>query len=75
MFRYLLVCVFVAAAAATQAQTKKEKMSPGEMAAHDQMVAEKRADCVRQSKAKEKKLGFTARRKFVKECVAKATGN
>ena len=74
MFRLLIACVFVAASAAAQAQTttKKPKISPGEMAAHDQMVAEKRADCQRQ--AKEKKLGFTARRKFVKECVDKAAG-
>ena len=42
------------------------------MAARDQMVAEKRADCQRQ--AKEQKLGIIARRKFVKECVAKAVG-
>lgn len=74
MFRLLLACAFVAVTVTAQAQTKKEKMSPGEMAAHDQMVAEKRADCQRQSKDKDKKLGFTARRKFVKECVAKATG-
>ncbi len=75
MFRLLLASLFVAMTMAAQAQTAKTKMtkmSPGEMAAHDQMVAEKRSDCQRQ--AKEKKLGFTAGRKFVKECVAKATG-
>ena len=75
MFRLLIACVLLAVPAAAQAQTKKAKMSPGEMAAHDQMVAEKRADCTRQSKDKEKKLGLLARRKFVKECVAKAVGN
>jgi len=47
-------------------------MSPGEMAAHDQMVAEKRAAC--QQQAKENKLKLLERRKFVKECVAKAVG-
>jgi hypothetical protein len=73
MFRLLLACVLLAAPAAVQAQTKKAKMSPGEMAAHDQMVAEKRADCTREAKAQ--KLGLIARRKFVKECVAKAIGN
>ena len=71
MFRLLLACAVVMTSVAAQAQTttKKPKMSPGEMAAHDQMVAEKRSDCQRQ--AKEKKLGLMARRKFVKECVAK----
>jgi hypothetical protein len=74
MFRLLLACVFVVMSMAAQAQTtKKAKMSPGEMAAYDQMVAEKRSDC--QKQAKENKLGLTARRKYVKECVAKAVGN
>lgn len=73
MFRLLLAGALLVVSTAAQAQTtKKPKMSPGEMAAHDQMVAEKRADCTRQ--AKDKKLGFTARRKFVKECVSKAVG-
>jgi len=79
MTRILLTCAIVtavfAAAAAAQAQTtptKKAKMSPGEMAAHDQMVAEKRAAC--QQQAKENKLKLLERRKFVKECVAKAVG-
>ena len=74
MFRFLLAGAILALSFSAQAQTttKKPKMSPGEMAAHDQMAAEKRADCQRQSK--ENKLGFMARRKFVKECVTKAAG-
>lgn len=67
MYRLLLVCAILALSATAQAQTTKK--SPGEMAAEDSAKAEKRAACIKQSKQKEKKLGFTARRKFVKECV------
>ena len=75
MSRLLLACAILAVSFSAQAQTttNKPKMSPGEMAAYDQMVAEKRADCQRQ--AKEQKLGILARRKFVKTCVDKAIGH
>lgn len=53
-------------AAATTAKPSKPK-SPGEIAAHDRAMAEKRADC--QKQAKEQKLGLVARRKFVNACV------
>jgi hypothetical protein len=67
MFRLLLVCAILALSATAQAQTTKK--SPGEMAAEDSAKAEKRAACIKQSKEKERKLGFTARRKFVNACV------
>ena len=70
MSRLLLACAIAALSAAAQAQTAttaSKPHSPGEMAAHDRAMNEKRADCTRQ--AKEKKLGFTERRKFVKACV------
>jgi len=72
MSRLLLACAILAVSFSAQAQTAT-KLSPGEMAARDQMVAEKRADCQRQ--AKEQKLGIIARRKFVKTCVDKAIGH
>jgi hypothetical protein len=68
MLRLLLAGVMLAVAVAAQAQTTKPT-SPGEMAAQDRVKAEKRADCIKQSKEKEKKLGFAARRKFVNDCV------
>ena len=68
MPRLLIACaiLFVTTAGHAQTQTTKPK-SPGEIAAQDRVMAEKRADCTRQ--AKEKKLGLVARRKFVKACV------
>ena len=74
MFRLLLACAILALSAAAQAQTTT-KPSPGEMAAQDNVKAEKRAACIKQSKEKERKLEFAARRKFVKECVDKALGH
>jgi hypothetical protein len=67
MSRLLLVCAILALSATAQAQTTKK--SPGEMAAEDSAKAEKRASCIKQSKEKERKLGFVARRKFVNACV------
>jgi hypothetical protein len=67
MFRLLLVCAILALSATAQAQTTKK--SPGEMAAEDTAKAEKRAACIKQSKEKERKLGFIARRKFVNACI------
>jgi hypothetical protein len=67
MSRLLLVCAILALSATAQAQTTKK--SPGEMAAEDSAKAEKRAACIKQSKEKERKLGFVARRKFVNACV------
>jgi hypothetical protein len=68
MSRLLLVCAFSIVCTMAQAQTATTKpQSPGEMAAHDRAMNEKRADCTRQ--AKEKKLNFLERRKFVKACV------
>ena len=67
MSRLLLVCAVLALSATAQAQTTKK--SPGEMAAEDSAKAEKRAACIKQSKEKERKLGFVARRKFVNACV------
>jgi hypothetical protein len=67
MSRLLLVCAILALSATAQAQTTKK--SPGEMAAEDTAKAEKRAACIKQSKEKERKLGFVARRKFVNACV------
>ena len=67
MFRLLLVCAILALSAAAQAQTTKK--SPGEMAAEDSAKAGKRAACIKQSKEKERKLGFIARRKFVDACI------
>jgi hypothetical protein len=67
MARLLLVCAILALSATAQAQTTKK--SPGEMAAEDTAKAGKRAICIKQSKEKERKLGFVARRKFVKECA------
>jgi hypothetical protein len=68
MFRLLLACAILTVSAAAQAQTTKPA-SPGEMAAQDSAKAEKRAACIKQSKEQERKLGFTARRKFVNACV------
>ena len=68
MSRLLLACAILAVSFAAQAQTTT-KPSPGEMAAQDSAKAEKRAACIKQSKEKERKLGFMARRKFVNECI------
>ena len=68
MSRLFLVCAILALSATAQAQTTTKK-SPGEMAAEDSAKAEKRAACIKQSKEKERKLGFVARRKFVNACV------
>jgi hypothetical protein len=66
------VCVAIAitlsATGAAFAQTSTKK-SPGEMAAYDQVRAEKTAAC--RAQAKEQKLSLRKRRAFVKECVAK----
>jgi len=65
-------CVTIAfallATSASFAQTTT-KMSPGEIAAFDQVRAEKTAAC--RAQAKEQKLSLRKRRAFVKECVAK----
>ncbi len=66
MTRLMLACAILLLATAGQAQPTKPK-SPGEMAAHDRAMAEKRAAC--QKQAKEQKLGLLARRKFVNACV------
>ena len=68
MFRLLLAGLILGLSVAAQAQTTTKK-SPGEMAAEDSAKAEKRAACIKQSKEKERKLGFMARRKFVNECI------
>jgi len=71
MSRLLLACAILAVSFVAQAQTttKPAKPSPGEMAAQDSAKTEKRAACIKQSKEKERKLGFMARRKFVNECI------
>ena len=66
MIRLLLAALILGLSVTAQAQTTKK--SPGEMAAEDSAKAEKRAACIKQSKEKERKLGFMARRKFVKAC-------
>ena len=68
MFRLLLAGLILGLSVTAQAQTTTKK-SPGEMAAEDSAKAEKRAACIKQSKEKERKLGFMARRKFVNECI------
>ena len=68
MFRLLLAGLILGLSVVAQAQTTTKK-SPGEMAAEDSAKAEKRAACIKQSKEKERKLGFMARRKFVNECI------
>ena len=68
MTRLMLACTILLVTTAGNAQTQPTKpKSPGEMAAHDRAMAEKRADC--QKQAKEQKLGLLARRKFVNACV------
>jgi hypothetical protein len=67
MIRLLLAALIVGLSITAQAQSTKK--SPGEMAAEDTAKTEKRAACLKQSKEKEPKLGFMARRKFVDACV------
>lgn len=66
MLRLLFLIMILAIPGFAKAQTTKPK-SPGEIAAVSRAMAEKRADCLKQSK--EKKLGFLARRRYVKACV------
>ena len=61
----IIATALVGGAASVPTPAEAAKMSAAEKAA----LKEKTADCNKQ--AKEQKLGFLKRHKFVKECVAK----
>jgi hypothetical protein len=65
----IAICLALIATSTSVAQPASKK-SPGEMAAIDQVRAEKTAAC--RAQAKEQKLSLRKRRAFVKECVAKS---
>ena len=70
MLRRLAMLATIMAIAATPAlaQTAPSKhKSPGEIAAADRIAMEKRANCLKEARAK--KLGFFARRRYVNGCV------
>jgi len=69
MFRGICAGLFIVAAMqAAAAQTAKPK-SPHEIAAASEAIALKRETC--RLEAKEKKLSFNERRKYVKDCVGR----
>jgi hypothetical protein len=74
----LAIAVALTATHAASAQTTtpapttvKKKLSPGEMAEADKEKTEKTAACRAKAKEQTPKLGLSARRAFVKDCVAK----
>jgi hypothetical protein len=67
IFAAVALTAFAAAPAFSQTAPEKMKKSPGEMATMDRATVQNRATCQRE--AKEQKLNYLQRRRFIKNCM------